>query len=275
MFALAFTLAASIVGAHPLEGRVWEIANGRFVEPQQVLARAAEARFVLLGEKHDNPEHHRLHLLVLRHLAASSTPALALEQLDRENQAALDAARAEPTANAERVADAGRFDRTSWKWDGYKPLLELALERGLPIVAANLSRAAAREIVRVPARSGLAPAPPALRGDIERDIADSHCERPPEPLLSGMVEAQRARDATMAAVLTDHVGRGAVLVTGAGHARKDRGVPAYLGEKAAVLTIAFTEVIEGSLDPVTYVDPRSYDYLWFTRPAQRTDPCAR
>ena len=275
MFALAFTLAASIVGAHPLEGRVWEVGTGRFVEPEEVLARADRARFVLLGEKHDNPEHHRLHLLVLRHLAGSRAPALALEQFDREHQAALDAARAQPAADAERVADAARFDRASWKWDGYKPLVELALERGLPIVAANLSRAAAREIVRSPARSGLAPAPAALRADIERDIATSHCERPPEPLLSGMVEAQRARDATMAASLTEHAGQGAVLVTGAGHARKDRGVPAYLEKKTGVLTIAFTEVIDGSDDPARYADPRSYDYLWFTRAAQRTDPCAR
>jgi len=188
-----------------------------------------------------------------------------MEQFDSEYQAAIDAAR---SGGAEAVADAGHFDRKGWNWPLYKPLVEFALERGWPIVAANLSRAEARAIVADPTRSGLPPAPPAVRSALEQDMIDSHCGAAPEAKrLAGMVEAQRARDARMASVLKGP----SVLIAGNGHARRDRGVLLYLGG-TDVLSIAFTEVDDGERSPRVY--EQSFDYLWFTARAARADPCA-
>ena len=255
---------------HPLSGRIWDVRAGTFVKADAVLARAARASHVLLGETHDNPEHHRLQRQVLESLPGRR--ALAMEQFDSEHQAAIDAAQAKGS-DAEGVADAGRFDRKGWNWPLYKPLVELAVQRGWPIIAANLSRPEARLIVRDPARSGLPP-DPGLARQLERDIAESHCgHRPEAKLLAGMAEAQRARDSRMATLLRAP----GVLITGSGHARRDRGVPRYLRD-ADVLSIAFTEIDADKKAPPDYLagfySPASFDYLWFTPRAERKDPCA-
>jgi uncharacterized iron-regulated protein len=226
---------------------------------------------VILGEIHDNAEHHRLQLVVLQALAGKPR-LLAMEQFDSEHQAAMDAARAKGVG-AEALADAGHFDRKGWGWPLYRPLVQFALERGWPITAANLSRTEARAIVADPARSGLPPADPAVEKALARDISESHCGQAPDAkLLHGMVEAQRARDARLASVLKNAT----VLITGAGHARRDRGVPLYLAD-SDLISIAFMEVEAGKTWPQDYfgsfASAASYDYLWFTSRAAREDPC--
>jgi uncharacterized iron-regulated protein len=269
-------IAAALAGgcAHapsPAPGNIWDTRAERFVSAEDVYARAARATHVILGETHDNPEHHRLQRQALERLAGPR--ALAMEQFDSEYQAAIDAAQAKG-ADAESIADAGHFDRKGWNWPLYRPLVQFAVEHRWPIIAANLSRADARAIVRDPGSSGLPPAP-ALAKELEQDIAESHCgERPPQKLLAGMVEAQRARDAHMAARLD---GR-AVLITGSGHARRDRGVPLYL-PGADILSIGFVEVDADGKSPLDYLtglfSPASFDYVWFTARAEREDPCGK
>ena len=233
---------------------------------QVVFDRAASARTVILGETHDNPEHHRLQLAVLQKMAVPRR-LLAMEQFDSEYQAEIDAARIRG-GDAEAIADAGHFDRKGWNWPLYKPLVQFALEFGWPLAAANLSRNDARAIVFDPARSGLPPADPAVEKALGRDISESHCGQAPEAkLLHGMVEAQRARDARLASVLK----RDSVLITGAGHARRDRGVPLYVN--GDVVSVAFIEVEDGKTSPQEY-EAKSYDYLWFTSRAPRKDPCS-
>jgi uncharacterized iron-regulated protein len=87
-----------------------------------------------------------------------------------------------------------------------------------------------------------------------------------------MIEAQRARDAQMARALTAHPA--AVLIAGAGHARRDRGVPLYLPAGARVLSVAFLEVDGEIQDARRYEGIESFDYVRFTAPQPREDPCA-
>src|SRR5438067_4951546 len=104
---------------HPLVGRTWDARAGAFVSADDALMRVAGARHVILGETHDNPEHHRLQRRALDALGGART--LAMEQFDTEHQAAIDAARAKG-GDAEAIADAGHFDRKGWNWPLYRPL---------------------------------------------------------------------------------------------------------------------------------------------------------
>jgi uncharacterized iron-regulated protein len=263
---LALTACAPmlVLEKHPLAGRIWDSRAQAFVSRDELLARLPAAPHVILGETHDNPRHHRLQRAVLDSLAPAGRRALAMEQFDTEHQQALDAAPRE----AEALADAGRLDRKGWNWPLYKPLVQFALDHEWRIVAANLSRTEARKIVIDPFRSSLAPAPPALQAALERDLVEGHCgKRPGAKVLAGMIEAQRARDARMAAVLASHAP--SVLIAGNGHARRDRGVPFYLA--GGVLSIAFVEVEADKETPQDYA--QDFDYLWFTPRAVRDDPC--
>lgn len=270
---------------NPLIGRIWDLRANRFVTPDAAMARAQAARIVILGEAHDNAEHHRLQARILESIVQSGRrPVLAMEQFDRENQPGLDAARARDERDPERIAQAGHLDREGWRWPDYKPLIEVAARYGLALRAANLSREDARALMRSgkPAPD-LPVAPASLRTALEADIIDGHCgHRPSAATLAAMVEAQRARDAQMAKSLAHAGEAGVVLISGAGHARRDRAVPFYLpvSERESVLSLAFVEVESGKTAPGDYTDPArgagsepGYDLIWFTPRAPREDPC--
>jgi len=266
--AAAFALLATAC-AHPLEGRIWHPASGAYLDEAALWQRAAAARHVLLGEIHDNAAHHEFQRRALDALAAQGQRrVLAMEQFDIEHQAAIDAA----PADAEAIADAGRFDRRGWDWPLYRPLVEFAVERSWPLRAANLSRERLRGVAP-------APTPPAAIRALEQDMVDGHCGyRPPAARLAAMVAAQRVRDQRMAAVMAAAGKAGSVLIAGNGHVRRDRGVPLYVGA-GELLVVGQLEVRAGMDTPADYVSggfatAASYDYVRFTAAALRPDPCA-
>ena len=269
---------------HPLAGRLWDASAQSFIDEAELLRRAASAEILLLGETHDNTEHHRLQLRVLQaRLAAGARPALLMEQFDTDQQAALDEAR-------RAGKDLAPLMR-GWDWPQYQPLVAQADAAGLALVAANLPRAATRPVVR----EGYSTLP---AGDVQRLalesvwhearqkymaglIEASHCGMVTPTLRDGLVRAQRLRDATLADAALGKLDQGAVFILGRGHARHDVGVPLYLAARrpaSRVLSVGFVEVGAGRTAPDEYETGRigniaAYDILWFTARAERPDPC--
>jgi hypothetical protein len=67
-----------------------------------------------------------------------------------------------------------------------------------------------------------------------------------------------------------------VLITGNGHARTDRGAPAYLRlvtPRLTVLSVGMIE-LERGVDPGVAARRLPFDYVWFSEPIERADPCA-
>ena len=244
----------------------------------------AEADFALLGETHDNPVHHELQAELLRHaIAAGRRPALALEPLDRERQGDVDAAVARGTAAA-GLGSAAKV-AAGWDWPLYAPIVALALEHGLPIIAANLSRADAREVARRGFEALRPDAADALALDaawnaerarvLRAELIAGHCGDD-SPRIDAMAPMQRARDAVMADRML--AAAPVVAILGRGHARGDIGVPLYLRARAPgkrVLSLAFTEVRGDAPRPADYDEaaPGRHDIVWFTARASRPDPC--
>ena len=229
-------------------------------------------RIVVLGEVHDNAAQHALRLAALRKLVAEGArPAIAFEQLDREQQPAIDAARRERPRDAAYLIAQGK-GAPSWDWKLYQPFVELALEYDLPIVAANLSRAGAMEVATGAASGDLPALPPDFLQRHERSIARGHCDLLPPEALPGMARAQIARDRTLADAIRPYFGRGVVLLTGNGHARVDLGVPHWLTpeERARSIAIGLLERDRDGAD-----EPGdAFDAWLVTDAAPREDPCA-
>jgi uncharacterized iron-regulated protein len=267
---LAALAATLVLADHPLAGRAWDAQAGRFIEPAEVERRVAAADVALLGETHDNPVHHELQLRLLRaSLERGRRPSLAMEQLDTEAQPAVDAAIAKGTDAAGIARDA---KVSGWPWRLYEPLVGFALERRLPIVAVNLSRARAREAAASPLVEG---AWSEARNRAQRaTLVEAHCGQD-GPHIDAMVRMQRARDAVMAERMA--AARAPVVaIIGRGHARADLGVPLYLrasGREA--LSVGFVEVVEGAVEPGGYEEAAAgrHDIVWFTPRASRPDPC--
>jgi len=274
---------------HPLVGRVWDVRAGRFVAAEVVLGAVARGRFVLLGETHDNPDHHLLQARLLEAVTgAGRRPALAFEMLDASAQGAVDAVLAGGAPTADQLRDAVGWDQSGWPpFEEYRPIFEVGLAARLPVVAANLSRAEAREVIHrgedalaAPVRQLLdraGPLPAAEATERGEEMAASHCGQLPERFLAPMVLSQRARDAQLARALVAAAGTdGAVLITGAEHARRDRAVPAFLGvagiPAGEVVSVALREVDPAGRAPADYA-PLPFDYVIFTPAAAREDPC--
>ena len=229
---LAFAAASLSAVAAPLDPT-----------PQAVAGAMEGKRIVVLGEVHDNAAQHALRLAALKVLIdGGARPALAFEQFDREWQADIDRARRERPRDADHVIAAGK-GAPSWRWELYRPFVQLALDHDLPIVAANLSRRGAMDVATQP-RAGAAPGVPvAVQRAHEDAIAKGHCNLLPPEALPGMASAQIARDRTLAESLRPHSAKGVVLLTGNGHARVDIGVPFWFtpDERRASVSIGILE----------------------------------
>ena len=281
---------------HPLVGKIWSVREARFTDQPSVLRALGDASFVLLGEKHDNPDHHRLQASALAALVArGKKPVVAWEMLELPAQARLDAYRAQPGATAENLGPALSWESSSWPpWPEYLPIAEVAFEAQLRMVAANLPQSVARSLVHEGAsalgpqdaqRLGLDhPFPGDLETSLRDELRASHCGHLPETMIAPMALAQHARDAQMAKSMTDAASaQGVVLIAGAGHVRVDRGVPFYLalgGRDARVISIALIEVETGETSPPSYARQFGaaslpFDFVWFTPRKSDEDPCAR
>jgi uncharacterized iron-regulated protein len=237
----------------------------------------ANPQVLLLGEVHDNAEGHRQRYELLRQrVEAGWRPAIAMEQFDRENQDVLTKAQSGclDAACVIRVAGGPR-----WDWKLYYPLIQLALDNQLPLIAANLSRDDASRVVRDGVRATFdpksvaayrldQPLPADIRGAQQREIEAGHCGMLPEMMVGGMVDAQVARDIWMAKLLREQQPRDVVLIAGNGHVRKDIGVARWLNTQEPKLTVrseAFAEDEQGG---------GQYDVVHRVAPQRRGDPCA-
>lgn len=232
---------------------------------------------VLLGEVHDHPQQHALRLAALReHLAGGARPALLMEQFDRPQQAALDAALAAqrgpfmaPDVRAVLAAGQGAGRGAGWHWPFYEPFVALAMRHELPVVAVNVGRDEARAVMRdgLAAHGFDATVPEAVMATLAAAIRDSHCGMVDEATARRMALAQVARDQQMARALMQHAARGAVLLAGNGHVRTDVGAPRWLDAATRARSEAIGFLEQG--DPTT-----AFDRIVFTPPHTRPDPCA-
>ncbi len=279
-----FRWTTTLQEANPLVGKAWDARTHALVSPERADAAAVEATFVLLGEKHDNPDHHRLQARSLKALVDHGRkPAVVFEQIDLDLQSAVDAFLASGSSNVDELGKVLEWDKRGWPaWSMYRPIFEVVLAAKLKIVAAGLTKEMARKVVHegpaslppdVASRVRLVPLEPHVAASLDEEIKASHCGMLPDALVAPMSLAQRVKDALMADLMkTSATQGGAVLIAGNGHVRTDRGVPIYLSGRA--VTISFVEV-DGTREPASYETEDPATFLVFTPRVDEEDPCAK
>lgn len=289
-----------LVSDHVLAYKVWSAReNGLTTQFGDAFAKA---RFLLLGEVHDNPEHHQrqavgIMMATRRDLTRGAVPItrVALEMLSEAQKPGLEAFAGQAPAmrTHENFSRAVDWDKSGWPpFEIYAPIIKTALDNKLEIVAASPSRARAKAVGKdakralgevATARLGLdQPLEAKLATALDGELVESHCGLLPPEALGGMAAMQRFRDAVMADSLLGQANEGAILIAGNGHVRRDRGVPLYLERRGVkpddILAVMHVEVEDGKTDPALYV-PRApdgtaaADYVWFTPRQERPDPC--
>ncbi|MGY6412285.1 MAG: ChaN family lipoprotein [Alkalilacustris sp.] len=259
-------------------GVVWVLVLlGALVQP--VAAEIPRVDIVVLGEVHDNPEHHAWQAEAVADLQPT---ALVFEMLLPEQA---EAVTPELRADADALGAALGWEARGWPdFAMYHPIFTAAPDAvvfgaDLPrdIVRAAISEGAAAMFSQAfdenPAAFGLdRPLPPDMQATRETLQDAAHCHALPAALLPGMVEAQRLRDAAIARVaIHAHMVTGGpvAVITGTGHARTDWGVPAAVALAAPELVVHSV----GQLEAAPEDDP-PFDTVRVTAPAERDDPCA-
>lgn len=304
--------------AHPLIGQVLKgdqpitIASDACTRSplQQMIVEVwdiiRDGGIVLLGEVHDNPEHHvvRGDILWPRLDKVVPTqglrPAAVFEHIRTGQQAGLDSfyRHADRSRRLWRAPDLLR--ELDWKASGWPaaemfyPLFDSALRARQPIYPGNAVRERMRLLVRgqdqptdeEAARIKLAQAmPQPLLDALTSELEGSHCGAVPGSALGSMSLAQRYTDAHLAETLVRAAEKhnGAFLLAGNGHVRTDRAVPWYvrqLAPRRKVVAVMLLEVEDGKIDASPYLTRApagtvAADYVVFTPRHERPDPCEK
>jgi len=276
---------------HPLVGKIWDMNTRGYLDEVEVISLINKSDVILLGEIHDNPVQHEIQQKLFEaRIASGARPALMMEQLNIENQPELDHAlmgsdRNEVLNNVYKLV---KFSNA----EDYKPLLAIAVDNKLPIIAANTPNQKLNPVIWRGYDAYDADELKRLKVEevwndkrqkyMVTHMGGAHCGQLRDELRVGLSRSQRLRDALMVDSAVSSIPRGVVAILGSSHARRDIGLPLYFAArdpKAHIISIAFIEVSPDVTDPKTYLADSStgeapFDVVWFTPRVERGDPCA-
>lgn len=253
----------------PVVGEIRDLRTGQALTAQELVLRLAEPSRLIVGEQHDNRDHHELQRWLLQVLGEQRPQgSLLLEMLTPDQQPRVDDARHASTLPID-LPDALAW-QPGWDWNLYGPIVRFALTQPYPLLAANLDIVEVRAFYAHPpilsgARSHAAP----VKAELLAQISESHCGLLPTSQMPAMLAVQQQRDRRMAERLLA-APTPALLFAGAYHARKDVGVPIHtldLGAPEAPTVLMLAQ--QGS-----EVMAAMADYVWYTPVTPAPDYCA-
>ena len=272
---------------HELVGKIWSSKRQEFLSIEEFASSIEESRYLILGEKHDNPDHHSLQLSIINHLIRRDLVSLvAFEMMDTGYQNLLDEIHLADIDSQDSLKEYLQWDEEGWDWAFYGPIIYSAYSSKVALTASNLTDSKMMELY------GLQELPPELdifdeliRERLIQDIDEGHCGLLPESQFPAMARVQQGRDYSMAQSLVTTDGEKIkVLVAGNYHARKDLGVPKYLVANdselrdSTIVSVSFMEVVPDETDPANYLqslnDLAPHDFLWFTPVISEQDYCS-
>ena len=274
---------------HPMTGTILR-EDGSAATPNDMAAAVRAGDFVLLGEVHDNADHHAMQAALLKAMVdAGRKPAVVFEMLPRGLQQAVNDY-ISASADAAGFGEATQWNERGWPdWSMYQPILQVALDHHLPVIAGDLDRATIKAISR-DGPDALTPQEVKLFGldralsqaqddGMRQAIGKGHCDLMPLAALDPMIGVQRARDGSLADAMLSarQAGAdGAVLIAGGGHARRDYAVPTILAARAPDVRIVVISMQEAQPDAVgadAYAQKGVVDFAVITPAAEREDQC--
>ena len=122
---------------HPLLGKIWDSNKEAWISVEQLAFELRQYDYLLLGENHDNPDHHRLQAKLISDLAdAGQKPNVVMEMLT------LNSWRDQPKiwTNLKQLQRMTSQRNTGWSWEIYTPILETIVKHGLNLFAGNIER---------------------------------------------------------------------------------------------------------------------------------------
>lgn len=200
---------------------------------------------LLLGERHDAPQHQQMQREAVEWLTRQGLlAALVLEMTEQGHSTQ----GLPPDASEAAVQAALAWNNDAWPWQQYGPVAMAAVRAGVPVLGGNLPRRELRTALTDTTLDALL-SPAALERQ-RQAVRDGHCNLLPEPRVPGMARVQVARDLRMAqtAAAAQRPGKVVLVVAGAAHVKRSLGVPVHLPENMTQkVVIAHTGIAEEAI----------------------------
>lgn len=259
---------------HARVGQIVDLRSGAQMTVEQLLAELSDAPIILLGEKHDNPDHHALQLWLLQALEARRAQgSVVMEMLTVDQQATVTAVQKQVRSGvaSKNLPKALNWHK-GWDWQQYGDLVAHILAQPYSLLAGNLNRDAMMDIYRNPPKlAGSESTRTDVTMRLSAQIRESHCNKLPESQLPAMLAVQQQRDRTMAQVILN-APKPVLLIAGAYHVRYDLGVPLHLGDLNSVDVPQQRVLIFAEADQD--IDADGADFVWYTPAVAEQDYCA-
>ncbi|WP_297844175.1 ChaN family lipoprotein [Pseudomonas sp.] len=121
-------------------GMIRDLKSGEKLTAQQLAERLAQAPRVLVGEQHNNPDHHALELWIMQVLVDRRPQgSLFLEMLNPSQQSNVEKVKAAYTLTDPADIPAALGWQEDWDWALYGPVVRYALGQPYPLLSANLA----------------------------------------------------------------------------------------------------------------------------------------
>ncbi|MFT3955984.1 MAG: ChaN family lipoprotein [Piscinibacter sp.] len=216
---------------------------------------------IVFGEQHDQPDHQRQTAQALRQLAARGTLAAVVIEMAERGRSTTGLPRDAGTAQVREA-----LGWRNWDWPVYEGVVMAAVRAGVPVLGGNLPRERMREVMGDTGRDALLDT--STREKLAVAVREGHCGMLPAAQEPGMVRIQIARDQAMAETVAAAIrpGQQVLLLTGAQHASRDRGVPLHLALRHGAPGVHVVIFGEPSIGLAA-------DDLRAARVTPRPDPC--
>lgn len=214
--------------------------------PAADAAPAAAADVLIFGELHDQPDQQRQVAAEVQRLASEGRlAAVVLEMAEQPHSTTALGRSATPAEVRSALAWRG------WDWEPYADVVMNAVRAGVPVVGGNLPRAQLPAAMADTALDALVPG--AVHERLAQAVRAGHCDLLPEAQVPGMVRVQIARDRALAQAVAERARltqpqQTVLLLTGAQHASRDRGVPLHLAAadpQLPVRVVMFGDTADG------------------------------
>lgn len=278
-----------------LVGKIWSVKKGGFISPVKMTSELAKNKYILLGEVHDNSDHHRLQAWLIDRISILKRPVIVMEMIRSDKVEILESYMGRSDANASKLGDILNWKKSGWPdWTIYQPIAEVIFKRGLKLLPGDAPRSDIRQVSKTGFNELGEQQSADLALDIQltdnlsktlnEEIVTSHCNMLPPTMIAPMMKVQRYRDAVLARSMIEgaHTDQPTILIAGNGHVRNDRAVPWYIARQdnsseESIASVMLLEVAQADkFDELLELNPegkQASDYIWFTPKVEREDPC--
>lgn len=238
----------------------------------QLMPKLLEKRVIFVGETHDRLDHHLNQLDIIRRTYENSHElAIGMEFFQLPFQPALDDYIAGKIDEKEFLRKSEYFQRWRVDYRNYRPIIRYAKEKGIPLLALDLSEELRKKIARNDMANLSAGETVQLPKEIDRSNNDYRemlqsifAMHPDSADFERFVEVQLSRDEAMAQTaatyLQQHPKARMVILAGGGHMVYRFGIPSRLARRIDAPNVVVLN------DSIKQYDNQIADYILLPAP---------